>query len=28
LTGDRAAKFREIVKPIAAYLLDYIAKKG
>ena len=28
LSGDRAAKFREVVKPIAAYLLDYLAKKG
>ncbi len=24
LSGDRAAKFREVVKPIAAYLLDYV----
>jgi len=26
LSGDRAAKFREVVKPIAAYLLDFVAK--
>ena len=27
LSGDRAAKFRGIVKPIAAYLLDYVGRK-
>ena len=27
LSGDRIAKFREVVKPVAAYLLDYVGKR-